>query len=368
MPTPIPIVNLKPALQATEAGWRARLDELFREMQFILGRQGQSFEHEFAQAMGARHAVGVGNGTDAITLCLQDAGVTHAEDEVLTTALTAPFTGVGIVAAGARIRFADVDPHTLQIDPVDAGRRVTRRTRALVVVHLYGQPCRLNALAAIARGAGLVLIQDAAQAHGARYRGKHLASFSPYVTYSFYPTKNLGCLGDGGAITTNRAALNRSLRQRRDGGRKNTEQVARLPGLNSRLDEIQACYLRAFLPRLEEWNLQRAQLARLYDEALADCPGIQLVRRENCSVHHLYVIRARRRAALRRYLADQGIGSAVHYPVPLHLMPAFAAAGLRRGDLPHAERAAREVLSLPLWPGLPSSVLRVADAIRRFYR
>ncbi|HBY60421.1 MAG TPA: erythromycin biosynthesis sensory transduction protein eryC1 [Solibacterales bacterium] len=363
----IPAVNLKPALQATEAAWRARLDELFHRMQFILGEQLASFEREFAAALGSRFAIGAGSGTSAIELSLRHAGIVRSNQEVLTTPLTAPFTGIGILGAGASIRFADIDPDTLLLDPAKAAARITKRTAALLPVHLYGQPCPLDQFSRLAKDAGAELLQDACQAHGARYRGRPLTAYSRYVAYSFYPTKNLGCLGDGGAVATNSATVDRGLRLLRDGGRRN-DQLSRIAGANSRLDEMQCCYLRAFLPKLEEWNAWRARIAALYDDLLRDCPGVRLLKRWPCSVHHLYVIRVKRRERLRAHLAAQGIGTGAHYPVPLHLHPAFAGSGARRGDLPEAERAAREVLSLPLWPYLPPrDAIRVAETIRSFF-
>jgi dTDP-3-amino-3,4,6-trideoxy-alpha-D-glucose transaminase len=358
----IPAINLKPQLDATEPRWRALLDGLFARSHFILGPEGEAFEREFAAFTGARHTVACGNGTDAITLALRDAGI-GAGDEVLTTALSAPFTAVGIAASGARVRFADVDPETLQLDPASAARHITKRTRAIVVVHLYGQPAPVDAFTPLAP----LVVQDSAQAHGARYCGKPLTAWSPYVTYSFYPTKNLGALGDGGAVAVNHAAAARRLRSLRDGGRRGG-MVAVTSGVNSRLDEMHACYLRAFLEKLGEWNAARARIAALYDQALSGCPGVRLVRRTAESVHHLYVIRARSRSKLRAALAAAGIGTGIHYPAALHLNPAFSACGQKRGSLPVAERAAREVVSLPLWPYLPlEHAEEVAAAIRRFY-
>jgi len=361
----IPVANLKPALDATRPVWEARLAALYERMHFILGPEVAAFESEFAAAMGARFAVGVGNGTDAITLALRDARITG---EVLTTAITAPFSGIGILAAGARIRFADVNPDTLSMDVADAGNRLTKRTQALMPVHLYGQPADIRACQKLARARQLTLIQDAAQAHGATVNSKPLPDFSQYTCYSFYPTKNLGCLGDGGAIVTNSPAIHKRLRLWRDGGRKGG-QISYHAGINSRLDEMQACYLRAFLPKLNEWNAMRRRSAALYDEALRDCPGVRLIQRDAASsVHHLYVLRAERRDRLRAHLTQYGIGTGIHYPVPLHLHPAFAAAGQKKGDLPHAELACRQLVSLPLWPYLSASdVTRVADAVRSFY-
>ena len=363
----IPSVNLKPQIEATAPCWRGRLNELFEKMHFILGPQLSGFEEEFARALGARFAAGVGTGTAAIELCLRAAGITSPGQEVITSALTAPFTGVGIAAAGCRLRLADVSPDTLLLDAADVGNRATRRTAAIVPVHLYGQPCDLARFKSVARTVKATLIQDACQAHGAKHQGKPFTSYSPYVCYSFYPTKNLACLGDGGAILTNQAGIAKRFRMLRDGGRKGA-QISFVAGINSRLDEMQCCYLRAFLPRLPEWNADRARTAALYDEMLAGCAGVSRVKTSQESVHHLYVIRAERRDRLREFLAKGGIGTGVHYPAPLHLMPAFRDCGLRRGDLPHAEKACREIVSLPLWPYLPEQAARrVAETVRAFY-
>jgi dTDP-3-amino-3,4,6-trideoxy-alpha-D-glucose transaminase len=362
----IPIANLRPAIDATEPVWRANLAALFEAGQFILGRQLDAFEREFAAAMGARFAVGVGSGTGAIELALRDAGV---HGEVITPALTSPFTAAAIQAAGCRPRFTDVDPETLQMSVANLESRITGRTSAIVAVHLYGQPCGVPGLGALASRRPLVLVQDACQAHGAFRANKPLTTFSTYVCYSFYPTKNLGALGDGGAITTDNADACRRLRMKRDGGRGDTPQVAEVAGLNSRLDEMQCCYLRAFLPELSRWNRERRALAALYDRALADCPGVRPLARTPESVCHLYVVRADRREALRQHLEGHGIGTAIHYPRPLHLHPAFADSGQKRGDLPNAEKACEEIVSLPLWPGIgESAVLEVAERIREFYR
>jgi dTDP-3-amino-3,4,6-trideoxy-alpha-D-glucose transaminase len=357
----IPLVNLRPALEATASDSQSLLAKMHERGNYILGEQVRTFECDFASAMGARYAVGVGSGTSAIELSLRAAGVTG---QVITSPLTAPFTGLAILAAGAAPRFADIDPDTLLLDPGDVENRITKKTAAILPVHLYGQPCHLPRFSKLTK----VLIQDACQAHGATHRGRALTRYSPYVAYSFYPTKNLGCLGDGGAVTTDSKRVAARIRLLRDGGR-GANHVSLAPGINSRLDELQACYLSAFLPHLAEWNATRASLAALYDEALAGCDGVRLLKRAPDSVNHLYVIRVKRREKLREFLAKQGIGSGVHYPVPLHLQPSFAGSGAKRGDFPYAEKAAREVLSLPLWPHLPTADgRRVAEEVRRFFR
>jgi dTDP-3-amino-3,4,6-trideoxy-alpha-D-glucose transaminase len=356
----IPLTDLRPALAATASEWRPLLDRMHVRANYILGEQLRAFERDFAAATGARCAVGVGSGTSAIELCLRAEGIAG---EVITSPLTAPFTALAILAAGAAPRFADIDPETLLLDPEDAGNRMRKQTAAILPVHLYGQPCDLRRLGAL----GKPLIQDACQAHGARVAGRPLTRFSAYAAYSFYPTKNLGCLGDGGAVATDSRRAAARIRLLRDGGRGRNH-VSLVAGVNSRLDEMQACYLSAFVPHLADWNARRAQIAALYDGALAGCDGLRIVRRGPDSVHHLYVIRAKRREKLRAFLTLHGVGSGVHYPVPLHLHPAFSGSRAKRGDLPNAEKAAREVLSLPMGPYLPDAdALQVAEQVRRFF-
>jgi dTDP-3-amino-3,4,6-trideoxy-alpha-D-glucose transaminase len=358
------MVDLRPMLAATEPARRANLARLFDRMQFILGEQVASFEEELAAAWGARFAVAVGSGTAALELSLRAVGLGESGREVLMPALTSPFTAQAVLAAGCRPQFADVDAETLLLNAADAEARIGARTAALLPVHLYGQPAPLAELSKVARRRGVTLLQDACQAHGAG----PFTRFSPAVAYSFYPTKNLPCLGDGGAVLTNSPAVVGRLRRLRDGGRQN-DQLARIRALNSRLDEMQACYLRAFLPELEKWNADRVRLASLYDEALAGCSGVRPIARGENSVCHLYVLRASRRDRLRQHLAKHGIASGVHFAVPLHLQPAFARPGLKRGILPVAERACREIVSLPLWPYMPeSAVAEVAERVREFYK
>ena len=360
------MVDLRPLLHATEAAWRKNLDEMHARSVYILGPNVTAFEQEFATAMESRFAVGVSSGSTAIELCLRDAGVTK---RVITSAMTAPFTGVAIQAAGATPVFADVDPDTLLIDPLDAANRIGKQTEAIVPVHLYGQACNLSTLKKLAQSAGLTLIQDACQAHGAKFNKQPFTKYSQYVAYSFYPTKNLGCLGDGGAIVTSSASINRRLRMLRDGGRKQGEQVSSVRGINARLDEMQAAYLRAFLPQLANGNEQRSKLAAHYDQAFAECEAVRPLRQVNDSVNHLYVVRVAHRDRLRTYLSKLGIASAVHYPVPLHLHPAFADARQRRGKLPNAERAAKEILSLPLYPSMTlNQVEEVAAAVGKCFK
>ncbi len=359
----VPLMNLHAPLEGVAESWRASLEQLFARAHFVLGQELSLFESEFAAELDARFAVGVGSGTAAIELCLREAGITTREQEVITSPLTAPFTGIAILAAGASIKFCDVDPDTLLLDPVHAEMRMTSRTAAIVPVHLYGQPCDLDRLSALR----LPLIQDACQAHGAAYKGRPFTDYSPHVAYSFYPTKNLGCLGDGGAIVTSDATIANRLSMLRDGGRADAH-VSILPGINSRLDEIQCCFLRAFLPHLREWNQRRSRIAALYDQAFHGFEPVRPVLRREPSVHHLYVVRAPNRDRLREHLAEHGVGTGIHYPVPLHLHPTFEKCGAMFGDLPHAERACREIVSLPIWPQMEEAqALYVIDQVKSFY-
>jgi dTDP-4-amino-4,6-dideoxygalactose transaminase len=363
---PVPMVNLRLAVEETRGEWEMNLEQTLDCSTLILGKHVQRFEEEFAAWLGARAVVGVGAGAGAIELCLRAAGLS-AKREVMTTSLTSLFTAQAILCAGLTPRFGDVDPDTLLLDPGDVENRITKRTGAVTVVHLYGQPCPLDRFRGLARTLKLALVQDACQAHGATWGGRPLTAYSPYVAYSFYPTKNLGCLGDGGAVATSSHRIAGRLRLLRDGGRKG-DQVARIPAVNSRLDEMQAGFLRAFLPRLVRWNEQRLRLAELYDKSFADVPGVRVLRRPVGSVVHLYVLRAERRDKLRRFLAARGIATGIHYPLPLHLHPAFQISAMRRGDLPHAEKACKEIVSLPLWPQMSDDMIgRVADGIRAFY-
>jgi dTDP-4-amino-4,6-dideoxygalactose transaminase len=361
------MINLEPLLRDTEEAWRVHLDSMHRQMRYVLGEQVASFEQEFAAAHLARYGIGVGSGTAALQLSLMDAGITNPAQEVILPALTSPFTAHAVVSAGATPVFADVQADTLLLDPKDVAARVTSRTSAIICVHLYGQLCDLPELSAIASRRGVLLIQDACQAHGASWHGKSLCDFSDYVAYSFYPTKNLGALGDGGAVLTNRSDVSDRLRMMRDGGRLPNQQVSRMRALNSRLDEMHACYLRASLPHLPNWNAQRARAAERYDALLARAE-FGFVRRRNPGVHHLYVTRTGARDDLREKLNEAGIASGIHYPLPLHLHPAFETGAQPEGSLPCSEQACRQIVSLPLWPYISDAQLDyVSHHVCRFW-
>jgi dTDP-4-amino-4,6-dideoxygalactose transaminase len=331
---------------------------------FILGPEGEAFEAELAQALSAAHAVAVANGTEALELALWALGVGPG-DEVITSPLSAAFTAMAVLRVGARPVFADLDPLTLNVAPEAVARALTPRTRALLPVHLYGHPADLDPLLALARERGLPLVEDACQAHGAQYRGRPVGALSGVGALSFYPTKNLGALGDGGAVLVNDAELAARLRRLRNGGQSDRYRHE-TPGINSRLDEMQAALLRVGLRHLPAWTERRRALAALYLRELEGA-ALTLPREQPYAraVYHLFVVRHPRRDALAAALKERGIGTLIHYPIPLHLQPAFAALGGRAGDFPVAEKAAAEILSLPLYPEMSDDQARlVAQAVR----
>jgi dTDP-4-amino-4,6-dideoxygalactose transaminase len=331
---------------------------------FILGKEGEAFERELAAAFSAKEAIGVANGTEALQLALEAAGI-EPGDEVVTSPLSAAFTVLAILGCGAVPVFADLDPATLNLDPEATARVLGPKTRALLPVHLYGHPFDLDPFLDLARERGLILIEDACQAHGALYRGRPVGALSGLGALSFYPTKNLGAFGDGGAVLANDAETAQRLRRLRNGGQTDRYRHESL-GMNSRLDEIQAAILRVKLAHLPAFTEKRRALASLYLECLEGA-GVELPREQGYAraVYHLFVVRHGRRDALARALGERGVGTLIHYPIPLHLQPAFASLGYREGRFPVCEKAAREILSLPLYPELSEEQVRfVARSVR----
>lgn len=352
-------------LSRAAASEREELGEAFARVLasgwFVLGPSVSAFEEAFARASGSRHGVGVASGTDALTLALAALGV-GAGDEVVTVSMTCAPTATGILRAGATPVFVDVEDETLTMDPGAVEAALTPRTRAIVPVHLYGRPAAMEAIAALARDRGLRLVEDCAQAHGALRDGKPVGTFGDAAAWSFYPTKNLGALGDGGMVTTGDEAVAARLRRLRMYGYETRNDAAE-PGLNSRLDEVQAALLLRRLPRLDAGNRRRAELAARYDAGLAGSVRVPPPSRGDRPCHHLYVVRSADRDGLKRRLRDAGIGTDVHYPRAVHEQEAFAR--LPRGPLPVTERAVREVLSLPLYPELTDEEAgRVIEAVR----
>ncbi len=346
----------------------AAAEEVLRRGAYILGPQLEQFEAEFAHMLGVKHVVGVASGTEALALTLVAVGV-QAGDEVITSPFTAIPTIAAIVMVGARPVFVDIDPTTYTLNPEHLPQALTPRTRAIVPVHLFGYCAAMEPILEIARSAALPVIEDAAQAHGSRYHGRYAGTLGTAGCFSFYPTKNLGAYGDGGAVATNEDELAHRLRLLRNYGQISPYRCV-ISGYNSRLDELQAAFLRVKLPHLERWNQQRARIAELYRQLL-DIPEVRhpLVPSDQQPNWHLYVIRAERRDELWQYLDEHGIQANVYYPIPAHLQPAYAALGYREGDFPEAESAACEVLALPMFPELSrEEVELVAATIRRFYR
>lgn len=361
----VPFGGIARESAALKDAYRAAIDRVLQSGRYILGDEVRSFERELAAWLGVRECIGCASGTDALTLALKALGV-GAGDEVITAANTCGPTVVGIENAGARVRLVDADPATLMLDPRRLEAAATPATRAIVPVHLYGSAVEIDCVLAFARRNGLHVVEDCAQSIGSTFHGRKTGSFGDVSAFSFYPSKNLGALGDAGACVTNDPALAERLRQlRRYGQASRYLHVAR--GLNSRLDELQAAVLRAKLPHLERMNRRRQAIAARYAEGLAGVPGLALpaVPEGVTSVFHLFVVLHPRRDELQRRLAERGIETLIHYPIPIHLQPAYAALGYRRGDFPASEAAAERLLSLPLHPWLSNDeVDRVIAAVR----
>ncbi len=360
---PVPFLDLKaPYLEL-----RAEMDDAYRRVMtsgwYLLGAELEAFEAEFAAYCGASHCVGVGNGLEALALILRGLAIGPG-DEVIVPGNTYIASWLAVSAAGARPVPVEPDARTFNLDPAQVEAAITPRTRAIMAVHLYGQPADMNPIIAVARRKGLRVIEDAAQAHGAEYRGRRTGALADAAGFSFYPGKNLGALGDGGAVVTNDIGLADRVRLLRNyGSRKKYEHE--VAGVNSRLDELQAAFLRVKLRYLDAWNARRRTVAAAYAQALRDLPGVLLPLAPEWAepAWHLFVVRCRQRDRLQAALTAEGIGTLIHYPVPPHRGPVYAALGAR---LPITERLAAEVLSLPIGPHLMGEqVERVAVEIRR---
>lgn len=361
---PIPFVDLAAQHRPLGAAFARKLAQALRSSGFILGEELEAFEREMAAYLGVRHAVGVANGTDALRLACLAAGLGPG-DEVIVPAHTYVATALGVSHAGAVPRFVDVDPRTFTLDPAAAERAVGPRTRALIPVHLFGQPADMDPLRDLARRRGLKIIEDAAQAHGAEYRGRKAGSLGDLACFSFYPSKNLGALGDGGLVATDDDALAAKLRRLRHMGQERKYEHLDL-GWNSRLDALQAAFLRVKLPGLDAANRRRAALAERYRAALAGTPSTPpAVHEGSTHVYHLYTILHPQRDAVARRLHDAGIACGVYYPALVPFQPCYRFLGHRPGDFPVAEDLVRRSLSLPMYPELGASqVARVAAEIR----
>lgn len=356
--TRIPFMHLKPGEDA--AAVAAAVRRVIDRGWFVLGPEVEAFERRFAAASGAAHSVGVGTGTDALALILKALGIGRG-DEVITTPLSAAYTALAVMMVGARPVFADIDPGRLTIDPAAAESLVGPDTAAIIPVHLYGQPADMAALAALAARHNLAMIEDCCQAHLATAGGRPVGSFSAAAAFSFYPTKNLGAIGDGGAITTGDAALAERLRRLRNGGQTDRYRHGE-PGINSRLDEIQAAVLSARLEFLPGWTDRRRALAAVYRRELQGAGVVVPPEFDPGHVYHLFPVRSTARDTLRTKLAESGIETLIHYPVPIPEQPAIASESPARCRV--ADRVCAEILSLPLYPSMPEAhAVEVARAI-----
>ncbi len=364
----VPFVDLRAQHQALLPELQAALARVLDRSSFILGEEVAQFEQEFAVFTGAAHAVGVGSGLDALRLSLIALGIGEG-DEVIVPANTYIATALAVSACGARPVLVDVEERTFGIDPARIEEAITPRTKAIVPVHLYGQPCDIDAAIRIAARAKLSVVEDACQAHGARAKGRGCGTLGDAGCFSFYPSKNLGAAGDGGMVVTDRSDLAARLRLLRDYGQeKKYHHVVK--GFNSRLDGLQAAILRTKLPHLTRWNGQRAAHAVAYAAALSRSGTVRLPTTIAAPghVYHLYVLRVPNRDALVRHLAARGVQTGIHYPIPIHLQPAYSDLGYGRGSFPVTERLADEILSLPMYPELSSEQLQeVTTSVAEFW-
>ena len=360
----IPFVDLKAQYAAIKTEVNAAIQGVLDSCQFTLGSEVAAFEAEFAAYCHAQHGIGVNTGTSALHLTLLAANIGPG-DEVITV----PFTFVATVSAihytGAKTVFVDIDPRTYTMDPAAIEAAITKRTKAIIPVHLYGQPADMDPILEIAKRHDLVVIEDACQAHGAEYKGRRVGSIGDMGCFSFYPGKNLGAYGEGGMVVTDNPEYTRTIRMLRDWGAEKKYQHV-LKGYNYRLEGIQGAILRVKLRHLETWTDARRAAAACYDQLLADssiatAEAMPYARH----VYHIYVIRARQRAIWQDGLQAKGIQSGIHYPIPIHLLPAFADLGYQAGQFPHSERAANEVLSLPMFPELTTEQCQIVSTAVR---
>ena len=363
----IPFVDLQAQYRSIADELRAAVEEVLSQCNFILGRQVGEFEEAFARFAGVGHAVGVSSGLDALRLALAALDV-GTGDEVILPANTYIATALAVTAVGARPVLVDCDPATYNVDPAAVEHAITPRTRAIIPVHLTGQPADMDPLLELAARRRLHVIEDAAQAHGAQYHGRACGSMGVAGCFSFYPAKNLGAAGDGGMVTTNDEKLAARLRRLRNYGEaKKYEHVEK--GLNARMDTLQAAILGVKLRHLPEWNRKRAAHAERYRTRLAGIPGLrcQSVLPGCTHVYHLFMIETDRRDALRKFLLERGVQTGIHYPIPIHLQAAYADLGYTQGTFPNAEHLAGRILSLPMYPELSDQQIdSVCELVRSF--
>jgi dTDP-4-amino-4,6-dideoxygalactose transaminase len=347
----VPFVDLKAQYLSIKPEIDAAVLGVLSSTQFVLGKEVAAFEEIFASYTQTQHTLGVNTGTSALHLALLAAGIGKG-DEVITTPFTFIATTSAIDYTGATPVFVDIDPTTFTIDPTKIEAAITPRTKAILPIHLYGQPADMDPIMAIAKRHGLVVIEDACQAHGAEYKGRRVGSIGDAGCFSFYPGKNLGAYGEGGAVTTNNPEIARTVRMLRDWGAER-RYYHELKGFNFRLEGMQGAVLRVKMGYIEAWTEARRTAAAYYDKLLAGSGIHSPIANPDCRhVYHIYAIRHPQRDALQSFLHDHQIATGIHYPIPVHLQRAFAELGHKPGDFPHAEAAANEELSLPMFPEL----------------
>ena len=362
----VPFVDLKAQYASIKTEVDAAIARVVENTSFIMGAQVAAFENAFAEYLGARFCIGVNSGTAALQLALMACGI-GSGDEVIIPSFTFFATAEAVSVLGAKPVFVDIDPVSYSVLASAIEKAITPRTRALVPVHLYGQSADLDPILEIAKQYGLRVVEDAAQAHGAEYKGRRVGALGDAGCFSFYPSKNLGAYGEAGAVATNDEALAEKLRLLRDHG-STSKYAHAIVGYNFRMEEIQAAVLGVKLPHLDDWNNQRRERASVYNDLLKES-GVTLPRQMDYArhVYHVYAIQTKNRDVLQKHLTSAGIQTGVHYPIPIHLQPAYSSLGYRVGDLPLTEQLSERVLSLPMFPELRADQQsHIADAIRIF--
>lgn len=362
----VPILDLKAQYATIKNEIQAAVNNVLEDQHFILGPEVKALEKEIAEYCGTRYAVGVASGTDALILGLRACGIGPG-DEVIVPSFTFIATADAVSLLGAEPVFADIDPNTYNLDPQSVQKRITRRTKAIVPVHLYGQSADMDPILALAKAHNLKVIEDTAQAIGATYKGRKTASMGDVGCISFFPSKNLGGYGDGGMVVTNSEQVARHLGSLRAHG-SSKKYLSDEQGWNSRLDELQAAILRVKLRHLDQWSIQRREAARRYDALLQGMSNVVTPKRNGFGDHvfHQYTVRVPQRDVMQKRLAEAGVTTMVYYPHPIHLQPIYASLGYREGDLPVTEAACKQVFSLPMFPELTTEQSEyVANALAR---
>jgi len=364
----IPFIDLKQQYESIKEEIDNEIRKVLESVQFILGDQVEEFEQEFARFCKCKYCVGVDSGSSALELGMRALGI-GLGDEVITPANSFIASSSSISFTGAQPVLVDCDPKTYNIDPQKIELAITRRTKAIMPVHLYGQPADIDNILKIAKKHKFLVIEDACQAHGARYKNKRVGSIGDIAAFSFYPSKNLGAYGDGGALVTNNKKIAESMIMMRNYGQKKKYHHVFI-AWNRRLDNLQAAILRVKLKRLNCWNKLRRENAHLYNRLLKGTGVITPVEMPEVEhVYHLYVVRVKNRDELQEFLASRGVSTGIHYPIPIHLQPAYKDLGYKKGDFPVTESYSREILSLPMFPELKKTEIKyVVDSIKKFFK